>query len=429
MSSYVEEIDPEDYKDFEYGEVEETEYPSLYDEDDDETVNKRSVSFKKFNVKKIKMTEEVIGKLKFSSISAIQQNNGYEGYLSAYSFIDYIKYKMPASICDIEQIDIYNMDGGAFIDKLFTFRHLIPSNSYYGSINKTNGVAKPSEMLLSFLDEHNSPVYVNIEYSQITVLYVKRMNHPDNNTVLTILGLAEGFSEKKGAKNKIYVVYRSQHGFEKTGFRVKRVNINLNENYNDGFSDIAKEIVTGLNKKNKTNLVILSGCPGSGKTTFIRYLASRLKKNIIFISPDMVSYITDPSFIPFLIKNNDSILIIEDAEPALETRETGRTGAVSNILNLTDGLLSDCLNISIVATFNTESSKIDSALLRKGRLLKNYKFDKLSAEKSTALLKKLGHDVVAKEPMSLSDIYYYGEDNNAPDQREVRPITGFGARR
>ncbi|MBW3020549.1 hypothetical protein KY334_04585, partial [Candidatus Woesearchaeota archaeon] len=126
----------------------------------------------------------------------------------------------------------------------------------------------------------------------------------------------------------------------------------------------------------------------SHNTTYIRYLAHKLKKNIIFISPDMVNHITDPSFIPFLIKNSDAVLIIEDGEPAIGKRgTTGRTGAVSNMLNLTDGLLSDCLNISIVVTLNTNEKDIDEALLRKGRLLKSYKFEKLSVEKSNKLLK------------------------------------------
>lgn len=162
------------------------------------------------------------------------------------------------------------------------------------------------------------------------------------------------------------------------------------------------------NKRYYTNGIL------SHNTSFIRYLTSKIKRDIIFISPDMVNQITDPSFIPFLMKNNDSVLIIEDAEPVLHKRGTsGRTGAVSNILNLTDGLLSDCLNISIVCTFNTSSKDIDDALLRKGRLMMNYHFDRLNVEKSKVLLEKLGYEVVEViKPMTLAEIYYYKRDNN-----------------
>lgn len=176
------------------------------------------------------------------------------------------------------------------------------------------------------------------------------------------------------------------------------------------------------NKRYYTNGIL------SHNTTFIRYLTSKLKKNIIFISPDMVDSITDPAFIPFLMNNNDSVLIIEDAEPALEKRnQGGRSSAVSNVLNLTDGLLSDCLKISIVATFNTNTKNLDEALLRRGRLLMNYKFDKLSISKSKALLEKLGHGIVdVKEPMTLADIYFYGSDNNTESLKKSRTVKGFG---
>jgi len=176
------------------------------------------------------------------------------------------------------------------------------------------------------------------------------------------------------------------------------------------------ELDIDSNKLYYTNNIV------SHNTTYIRYLTSKVKKNIIFISPDMVDSITDPAFIPFLMSNNDSILIIEDAEPALEKRNNGgRSSAVSNVLNLTDGLLSDCLRISIVATFNTDKKTLDDALLRKGRLLMNYKFDKLSIEKSKALLEKLGHkEVEVKEPMTLADIYFYGTDNNATPNKPAK---------
>ena len=92
----------------------------------------------------------------------------------------------------------------------------------------------------------------------------------------------------------------------------------------------------------------------------------------------MAAAISDPGFIPFLMKHPDSILIIEDAETAIKDRNiTGNTNAVSNILNLTDGILGECLKIQIVATFNTERTQIDKALLRKGRLVTEYKFENL----------------------------------------------------
>jgi len=407
-------------------------YEDITDTEDDDseesnTKNNINSSFKEYNVKKIKPSKEIFDGFQYDNINYLKISNGQEGYLHAYSIHDYLRFKLSiVSLGNVSRIDVHNINSQQFIDNIFKFN--IPIECFSHEINKTNNILKSDEFIMGFIDENNNKILLYLDYATCTIFYIKNKDKKENSTIQQILGILENYTEPKVNKNKIYVVHKSQNGFDKTGFTIKKVNINITENYNDDFVKVAQEIISGLNKKNKTNLVILSGCPGSGKTTFIRYMASRLKKNIIFISPDMVSYITDPSFIPFLIKNNDSILIIEDAEPALETRDTGRTGAVSNILNLTDGLLSDCLNISIVATFNTESNRIDSALLRKGRLLKNYKFEKLSIDKSNNLLKKLGHNVSVKEPMSLADIYYYESDNNAPETTSHKAIAGFGRR-
>jgi len=105
-----------------------------------------------------------------------------------------------------------------------------------------------------------------------------------------------------------------------------------------------------------------------------------------------------------VLKN--SILIIEDAERVISDREgNGSPAGVSNILNLTDGILGDCLSIQIVATFNMKREKIDQALLRKGRLIVEHRFGKLSPEESNKLLKHLEKDHIVEESMCLADIY------------------------
>ena len=114
---------------------------------------------------------------------------------------------------------------------------------------------------------------------------------------------------------------------------------------------------------------------------------------------------------PFLIQNSNSILFIEDAEKVITDRNTNGSIGVSNILNLTDGILSDILNIQIVATFNMDKKKIDEALLRKGRLIAEHKFGKLTATESNGLAKHLGiKDFITSEPMTLTEIYNIEEE-------------------
>ena len=42
---------------------------------------------------------------------------------------------------------------------------------------------------------------------------------------------------------------------------------------------------------------------------------------------------------------------------------------MSDLLNISDGLLADFLHVQVICTFNHPLSMVDSALLRKGRLI------------------------------------------------------------
>ena len=92
-------------------------------------------------------------------------------------------------------------------------------------------------------------------------------------------------------------------------------------------------------------------------------------------------------------------------------REENGNSPVSTLLNLSDGLLSDCLNIQIICSFNTDISKVDSALLRKGRLIAKYEFKELEVEKAQNLSEKLGFKTHISKPMNLTDIYNQEEKN------------------
>lgn len=383
--------------------------------------------FIKHTLKKQKISKEVINQFTFGDINELRNSlDGVEGYLGAYSDLEYFSYryrKLHGIYPDAFRLK--NINSLKFVKDLIN-TELVLINSYYKTYSEENEEIGLDSFVLCIKNYDGTYIYLYLDFDEAYILYNKKNENDDKSSFHLLLSILNNYVEPTVTKNKIYIVYQTNDGFQKTGFDIKKINVDLEENYNDGFIDVSKEIINGLNNKNKTNLVILSGEPGTGKTSFIRYLTSKIKKNIIFIAPDMVDHITDPSFIPFLIKNNDAVLIIEDAEPALQHRDgQGRTSAVSNILNLTDGLLSDCLNISIVATFNTSSKDIDSALLRKGRLLMNYKFDKLSVEKSKKLLEKLGKtNIEVKEPMTLADIYFYEHDNNSKEYKPKK--IGFG---
>ena len=133
----------------------------------------------------------------------------------------------------------------------------------------------------------------------------------------------------------------------------------------------------------------------------------------------MAGELDSPNIISLLLENPNSVFVIEDAEQLLVSRDNQKNSYISLILNLTDGILGEGLGIQVIATFNTDLSNIDKALLRKGRLIALYDFKALSIEKSKNLLNHLGeydHQVTAA--MTLADIYNLKE----LPSNEIQPI-------
>lgn len=185
--------------------------------------------------------------------------------------------------------------------------------------------------------------------------------------------------------------------------------ISIDENYNDDFRDVDEMIRKKITETTK-GLFLLHGSAGTGKTTYIRYLTSMIDKKVIYLPPNIINSITDPNLISFFMEHTNSVLIIEDAESILMQRNEQSSNAVSNLLNLTDGLLSDFLQIQVLATFNTDILNIDKALLRKGRLHVKYKFEELMEHKVDFLAKKLGIKISGKQ--KLCDIYNHKEKSH-----------------
>ena len=207
-------------------------------------------------------------------------------------------------------------------------------------------------------------------------------------------------------ENNISLIVQTRHGYDTQTFDLPKQKLDLEHNYGSSFLPVHDKILKTLNQKKGKGLVLLHGEPGTGKTHYLKYLASKIKdKKVMFVPPYLVDFITSPEMTPFLIENSDSILFIEDAERVITDRDTNGANGVSNILNLTDGILGDILNIQIVATFNMDRKKIDTALLRKGRLIAEHKFDKLNVDDANKLIKHLGMDHVATDDMTLTEIY------------------------
>jgi hypothetical protein len=228
-------------------------------------------------------------------------------------------------------------------------------------------------------------------------------------------------------KDKIHIITQSNGDFylKDIPLASRKKSMFSYENYNEGFEDISNRIINTLKTDSESGLVLFHGDPGTGKTSYLKHLLHTIdNKKLIYMPPDLTEHLSSPGFITFMMgEATNSILLIEDAENVLRHREAGGSQAVSNILNLSDGILGDVLKLQIVCTFNSKLEEIDPALLRPGRCIAEYRFEPLVADRAHHLMKKLHGDDVENEEreMSLAEIFNYKapKDRSKSKRRKI----------
>lgn len=232
-------------------------------------------------------------------------------------------------------------------------------------------------------------------------------NEEDVETILPIFE-EHFYYEEKEEINKVFLIKATKGGLSTIKLELPQQNIDVENYYNDDFQPIFEKVVSKLSEENSKGLVLLHGIMGSGKSSLIKHLTKVVNnKKFIFIPSYMSNVIVNPDFTEFIMEHRNSILVLEDAETILMKRDVsnGSAQAVSNILNLTDGILADGLNIQIIATFNTDLKNLDEALLRKGRLIAKYEFKELEIDKCNKIFENNQLEYRTNVPMTLAEIF------------------------
>lgn len=180
----------------------------------------------------------------------------------------------------------------------------------------------------------------------------------------------------------------------------------------EGFNFIVENLT---NAQPYGRLSIIEGAPGTGKTYFLRgILQEVLDAVFLIVSSDIVESLTG-SLMSVLIKargvagpDKPLVLVIEDADECLKARKEGQnTAAISAILNLSDGIIGQSLDLRILTTTNLPKEAIDDALRRPGRLSKFITIGPLSGEQATEVYDRIfgESDVAFKDPHTLAQIF------------------------
>lgn len=285
--------------------------------------------------------------------------------------------------------------------------------SRYVNFNKSS--SRTRQMIVQI--SNDIVICKSINMSGLNVMYSDNVHWDE---LQHIEGILKNYrQEETHQKLNLLVNEPEMGGFHLEEFKLNNTEFEIDLHYNNDFKIINEIITTKLSEEKSKGIVLLHGKPGTGKTSYIRHLVHELKKKLIYIPSSLARRLGDPEFLPFLVNHTSSILIIEDAEDILQERHGDDSGTLANILNLGDGLLSDCLNIQIICTFNAPLTRIDKALLRKGRVIANYEFKPLTIEKSNKLLSTLSLHHVTTTELTLAEIFYLKDEDFAKPEKEI----------
>lgn len=168
-------------------------------------------------------------------------------------------------------------------------------------------------------------------------------------------------------------------------------------------------------EKSSNNVLILIGSPGTGKSSYIRSMLNRRGWDDFIYVADSHRVLLHPQFMEHVRSiPRKSVVITEDSDSLLMKRTEGNDDMAA-LLNAASGLVAT--DTKYIISTNLESlNKVDSAILRRGRLFKRLQFKELTIPQAVELRDSLGKpDVDFKsfgDKVTLSDALNIDESDN-----------------
>lgn len=182
--------------------------------------------------------------------------------------------------------------------------------------------------------------------------------------------------------------------------------------YGPQFVDWHLQFISKL-RRLPCGLTILRGEPGTGKTSYLRFLMKVLRRThrFYYLPLNVYPLLSNPATLGFWLERSAAqprrkmVVILEDAETLLMQRADDNQDRVSDLLNMSDGLLGDALKLQVICTVNSGLDNMDPALMRPGRLIDRYQFERLPPQLAVALAEAKRLPIAPSPDYSLAELY------------------------
>jgi hypothetical protein len=205
----------------------------------------------------------------------------------------------------------------------------------------------------------------------------------------------------------------------------------IKDNYSYKTKEVVQKIVDHIPTKTG-QIVLLSGDPGTGKTHALRSILWewRNRAEFNYIIDPMAFFGGDPVYLTQVLFNESSgpdtpketpfsskskkqeqkwrVFILEDSEELLTIDAKEKVGqALSQLFNVTDGMIGQGLKLLFFMTTNVKIEKFHPAISRPGRCAVKHEFTKLSIQESEEWLwnHAINPDGIAHESHTIAELY------------------------
>lgn len=303
---------------------------------------------------------------------------------------------------------------------------------HLGGIDSTKVVTK--EVRKYFADKGFRELLLGTDYIEVAkgTIHVKWSYHSSDFTMvgsdeeeIRVLtqDLKERFGKQDKPRNSIYVLNELNESYALERLSLAGSEDLIEDNYSPKVVRAFHHLRTEMfSERPHGRIGILTGHPGTGKTYLARALMGPYVANadFILVNPEEVQQLARnaPKFLRLRAKRPDKIpvLILEDADQALQPRKDDTVSIIQKILNFGDGILGDAYNVRILLTSNVRTPEIDPAILRPGRLIAHIEVGPLSTVLAQEVYQRLtGRERTYVRPVTLATVY----QDSVQDRMEV----------
>ena len=234
-------------------------------------------------------------------------------------------------------------------------------------------------------------------------------------------------------KIPITFAFPSRRGIDYRSAEIERLPLaSIEQNYRPEVMEHAKALVEEL-KTAEHGLVLIHGPVGTGKSYLIRSLLTEIRQARVGVvcSPPL-RFLEQAGMLNEVATTMErSLIVLEDLGDVLETDASSRyTDVFSNLLNMTEGLLSLLANSVVLLSFNFELTKISPAVRRPGRCIGEIEVGFLTTTQAEQILGYAIPPAQKKDDYTLAEVYEMKREKRAlPKLTPARPPIGLSAHR